>query len=57
MPDTRQLVLVRHGRTSWNLTKRAQGHTDIELDEVGHRQGRGYGSLRRGTAPGSHLVE
>ena len=34
--DTRKLVLVRHGRTSWNLTKRAQGHTDIELDEVGH---------------------
>ena len=37
-PDARRLVLVRHGRTAWNLTRRAQGHTDIPLDEVGHRQ-------------------
>ncbi|MBL0002502.1 MAG: histidine phosphatase family protein [Actinomycetales bacterium] len=36
--DTRKLVLVRHGRTDWNLAKRAQGHTDIPLDEVGHAQ-------------------
>jgi broad specificity phosphatase PhoE len=36
--DTRKLVLVRHGRTAWNLNKRAQGHTDIPLDEVGHAQ-------------------
>ena len=38
--DTRRLVLVRHGRTAWNLDKRAQGHTDIPLDEVGHAQAR-----------------
>ena len=37
-PDARRLVLVRHGRTEWNLTRRAQGHTDIPLDDVGHRQ-------------------
>ena len=36
--DTRKLVLVRHGRTDWNLAKRAQGHTDIPLDEVGRAQ-------------------
>lgn len=34
----RRLVLVRHGRTAWNLIDRAQGHTDVELDEVGHEQ-------------------
>jgi len=36
--DTRRLVLVRHGRTAWNLAKRAQGHADVPLDEVGHAQ-------------------
>jgi probable phosphoglycerate mutase len=34
----RSLVLLRHGRTSWNDSGRAQGHADIELDEVGHAQ-------------------
>lgn len=34
----RTLVVVRHGRTSWNDTGRAQGHADIELDDVGHAQ-------------------
>ena len=32
--------LVRHGQTSWNIEGRAQGHSDIELDEVGMRQAR-----------------
>jgi probable phosphoglycerate mutase len=31
-------VLLRHGRTSWNATGRAQGHADVELDEAGHAQ-------------------
>jgi glucosyl-3-phosphoglycerate phosphatase len=34
----RTLVLLRHGRTAWNEDGRAQGHADIELDEVGHAQ-------------------
>jgi bisphosphoglycerate-dependent phosphoglycerate mutase len=34
----RQLVLWRHGRTSWNLEQRFQGQTDIPLDEVGEQQ-------------------
>lgn len=31
-------MLVRHGRTRWNSEGRAQGHTDVPLDEVGRRQ-------------------
>ena len=33
--ETRRLVLLRHGRTAWNLEERAQGHADVPLDEVG----------------------
>lgn len=33
-----RLVLVRHGRTAWNLEGRAQGHTDVDLDDVGRAQ-------------------
>lgn len=35
---SRRLVLLRHGRTSWNLESRAQGHTDVPLDAVGHAE-------------------
>jgi glucosyl-3-phosphoglycerate phosphatase len=34
----RRLVLLRHGRTSWNETGRAQGYTDVDLDDRGHAQ-------------------
>jgi glucosyl-3-phosphoglycerate phosphatase len=34
----RSLVLVRHGETAWNAEGRAQGHADVPLSEVGHRQ-------------------
>jgi len=34
----RRLVLLRHGRTAWNDTGRAQGRHDVPLDEVGHQQ-------------------
>jgi broad specificity phosphatase PhoE len=37
----RRLVLLRHGRTAWNLEERAQGHADVPLDEVGHAQAAG----------------
>ncbi|MEA2461651.1 MAG: hypothetical protein QOH90_1828, partial [Actinomycetota bacterium] len=30
--------MVRHGATEWNITKRAQGLADIELDASGVRQ-------------------
>ena len=35
---SRTLVLLRHGRTAWNAEGRAQGHTDVPLDEVGRAQ-------------------
>jgi glucosyl-3-phosphoglycerate phosphatase len=34
----RRLVLLRHGRTAWNHEVRAQGQSDVPLDEVGHTQ-------------------
>jgi probable phosphoglycerate mutase len=34
----RRLVLLRHGRTAWNATGRAQGQADVELDDHGHAQ-------------------
>jgi len=39
-PGVRRLVLVRHGQTAWNLEGRAQGHTDVSLDEAGRAQAR-----------------
>lgn len=71
MPESRSLVLWRHGRTLWNLQDRSQGHTDIELDEVGHAQAAAAApalaalaptrlwssDLRRATATAAYLAE
>ena len=35
-----RIVLVRHGETEWNRTRRVQGHTDVPLNDVGRRQAR-----------------
>jgi len=37
---TRRIVLLRHGRTEWNATRRIQGQLDPGLDETGHQQAR-----------------
>ena len=33
-----RLVLLRHGRTEWNVTGRFQGQAEVPLDEVGRQQ-------------------
>ena len=33
-----KIVFVRHGQTEWNLSMRYQGHTDINLTELGQQQ-------------------
>jgi broad specificity phosphatase PhoE len=33
-----RLILLRHGRTAWNLIGRFQGQLDVDLDEVGVAQ-------------------
>ena len=33
-----KLYVMRHGQTEWNVLKKIQGHTDIELNETGISQ-------------------
>ncbi|WP_370289889.1 histidine phosphatase family protein [Nocardioides sp.] len=48
---TRRLVLVRHGRTAWNHTKRVQGQTDVDLDDVGLAQAEQAATVLAGYTP------
>jgi len=32
------IILIRHGETDWNRVRRLQGHWDIAINELGHRQ-------------------
>jgi broad specificity phosphatase PhoE len=43
-----RILLVRHGQTEWNIGARAQGHTDISLDETGLRQSQLLGEAFKG---------
>ena len=47
----RTLVVLRHGRTAWNESGRAQGHADIELDDVGHTQAKAAAQVLARLAP------
>lgn len=37
-PRVRQLVLLRHGQTEYNATRRMQGQLDTDLSELGRQQ-------------------
>jgi probable phosphoglycerate mutase len=40
-----RIVLVRHGRTAWNVERRVQGSSDIPLDDTGRAQAATAGAL------------
>lgn len=44
-----ELVLVRHGRTSWNADGRLLGWTDVPLDPLGEDQARRLGAMLDGS--------
>jgi broad specificity phosphatase PhoE len=38
-----EVFVTRHGQTNWNILDKVQGHTDIELNEVGRQQAKETG--------------
>jgi probable phosphoglycerate mutase len=38
-----EILLIRHGETTWNASRRLQGHIDIPLSPVGERQAAALG--------------
>lgn len=51
MAEFARLILLRHGRTHWNHIRRAQGHADVPLDEVGRGQASAVAPLVAALAP------
>jgi broad specificity phosphatase PhoE len=38
---TQIFYIIRHGETDWNVQRRLQGHSDIDLNKIGEEQARG----------------
>ncbi|MGH3362699.1 MAG: histidine phosphatase family protein [Nocardioides sp.] len=51
MAEGRSLVLLRHGQTAWNAERRAQGHSDVELDDLGRAQAAAVAPYLAGLRP------
>jgi len=45
-----RFLMIRHGETAWNADGRIQGHTDVDLTEVGIEQARLAADRLRGEA-------
>lgn len=45
-----EILLIRHGETTWNASRRLQGHIDIPLSRVGERQAAALGRGLTGEA-------
>ncbi|MEV5505062.1 histidine phosphatase family protein [Streptomyces orinoci] len=52
----RRIVLWRHGQTAWNVERRFQGSTDIELTETGVAQARRAARLLAAMKPDAILA-
>ena len=50
MTTASRILLVRHGQTAWNAVGKLQGHTDIELDDIGRAQARALVETLRANA-------
>lgn len=47
----RRLLIVRHGQSSWNATRRLQGQSDTPLSDFGRRQAQAMAPLIAGLRP------
>ncbi len=45
MQETLKLVLLRHGKTQFNIDKKFTGWTDVELGEIGKKEAENAGAL------------
>jgi broad specificity phosphatase PhoE len=53
---SRELILVRHGQTEWNVARRLQGHGDSPLTALGRRQAAGHLDWLRAAPPEAILT-